>query len=94
MININSETAWIIFGLSAQGLFFTRFLASWIASEKAKKTVIPVHFWYLSIAGAVFTLVYSIHRKDIVFIFSQSLAMIIYLRSLIIHQKSKKLSNE
>lgn len=85
-----SEKLWIVFGLGAQGLFFSRFLVSWIASEKAKKTTIPVYFWYLSIVGAFLTLIYSLHRRDIVFVASQSLAILIYFRSLIIHNKSNK----
>ena len=90
---INSETSWILFGLSAQALFFMRFLVSWIASEKNGKTTIPIYFWYFSIIGAFLTLIYSIHRQDLVFITSQSLALIIYARSLIIQKKSKKDAN-
>ena len=86
---INSDVLWILFGLSAQALFFMRFLLSWIASEKNKRTTIPVYFWYFSIIGAFLTLIYSIHRQDPVFIISQSLALVIYLRSLIIHRKSE-----
>lgn len=85
---MDSEILWVIFGLSAQGLFFMRFLVSWIASERSGKTTIPVYFWYFSIIGAFFTLIYSYHRQDLVFITSQSLALIIYIRSLIIQRKS------
>ncbi len=88
---MDSEILWTIFGLAAQGLFFGRFFVSWIASERAHKTTIPVYFWYLSIAGAILTLIYSVHRQDVVFVTSQSLAIIIYLRSLIIHRRSKKI---
>lgn len=87
---MNSDYLWILFGLSAQGLFFLRFLVSWIASEKNGKTTIPIYFWYFSISGALLTLIYSVHRQDIVFITSQSLALIIYTRSLVIERKSKK----
>lgn len=91
---MNNETWWVIFGLSAQGLFFLRFIVSWIASEKAKKIIIPIYFWYFSLGGALLTLIYSVHIGDIVFITSQSLAILIYLRSLVIHVKSKNKYNE
>ena len=91
---MNSEILWTIFGLSAQGLFFARFMVSWMASERAKRTTIPIYFWYLSIVGALLTLVYSIHRQDVVFITSQSLALLIYARSLFIQRKSGKSEDE
>jgi lipid-A-disaccharide synthase-like uncharacterized protein len=86
---MDSEYYWIIFGLSAQALFFMRFVSSWIVSEKNKKTTIPIYFWYFSIAGALLTLIYSIHRADVVFIVSQSLALLIYFRSLMIQRKEE-----
>ena len=76
--------AWLILGFAAQGLFFMRFIIQWIATEKAKRTVIPIAFWYFSIGGAILLLIYSIHRGDPVFIFGYILAMIIYLRNLYI----------
>ena len=88
---MNTEILWIVFGLGAQGLFFCRFLVSWVASERANRTIIPIYFWYLSIAGAILTLIYSIHRQDPVFITSQTLALLIYIRSLIIQIRSSKL---
>jgi lipid-A-disaccharide synthase-like uncharacterized protein len=79
--------AWLVLGFAAQGLFFMRFIIQWIATEKAKRTVIPVAFWYFSIGGAIFLLIYSIHRNDPVFILGYGLAMIIYLRNLYIARR-------
>ena len=85
--------SWIILGLFAQFLFFMRFLVQWIVSEKKKQSTIPVSFWYFSIAGSVLLLIYSIYRKDIVFILGQSVGSFIYMRNLIlIHRKEKALA--
>jgi len=73
---------WLIFGLLGQAMFFMRFLIQWIASEKQKKSVIPVVFWYFSISGAVVLLIYSIYRRDPVFIIGQSVGFLIYTRNL------------
>ncbi len=81
---------WVIFGFTAQGLFFGRFIVQWIASERAKQTEIPVSFWYLSIVGALMITVYAVHRQDIVFIVGQVLALIIYIRNLSIYYKAKR----
>jgi lipid-A-disaccharide synthase-like uncharacterized protein len=73
---------WVFLGLVAQSLFFMRFLMQWIASERAGRSVIPVSFWLFSVGGGVLLLVYSLYRKDPVFIAGQSLGLFIYLRNL------------
>ena len=79
---------WLTLGLFAQFLFSMRFLVQWIASEKQKKSVVPIYFWYLSIGGSTLLLFYAIHRKDPVFILGQSMGPFIYFRNLmLIHSK-------
>ncbi|MBI3985228.1 MAG: lipid-A-disaccharide synthase N-terminal domain-containing protein [Candidatus Levybacteria bacterium] len=75
---------WVLFGFFAQFLFFLRFVVQWIASEKEKKSIIPISFWYLGIAGSLMILIYSINRKDIVFIIGSILSTLIYLRNIIL----------
>ena len=48
--------AWVILGFVAQGLFTMRFVVQWIASERARKSVMPVAFWFFSIGGGVLAL--------------------------------------
>jgi lipid-A-disaccharide synthase-like uncharacterized protein len=79
--------AWVIFGFLAQFVFFLRFAVQWWASEKEKKSVIPLSFWYLSIIGSVMILVYAIKREDIVFITAQFLALFIYARNIVLRKK-------
>jgi lipid-A-disaccharide synthase-like uncharacterized protein len=74
--------AWIALGLLAQLIFSARFVVQWIASERAKESVVPLSFWYLSLVGAVLLLAYAIHRRDPVFILGQSTGSFIYLRNL------------
>jgi endogenous inhibitor of DNA gyrase (YacG/DUF329 family) len=47
----------LILGFAGQLLFSARFLVQWIATEKAKKPVVPVSFWWLSIFGSLLLLV-------------------------------------
>jgi lipid-A-disaccharide synthase-like uncharacterized protein len=44
--------------------------------------VIPVSFWFLSIAGSVILLSYAVHRRDPVFILGQAGGMLVYGRNL------------
>ena len=73
--------AWVVLGFAAQALFTMRFVVQWIASERARKSVIPVAFWFFSIGGGVLLLVYALYRKDPVFIAGQALGLVVYLRN-------------
>jgi lipid-A-disaccharide synthase-like uncharacterized protein len=74
--------AWVVLGFVAQGLFTARFLVQWIASERARASVIPVAFWFFSIGGGVLLLIYALYRRDPVFIAGQALGLLVYIRNL------------
>ena len=76
------EFWWVVVGLLGQAMFSMRFLVQWISSERARKSVMPVAFWYFSIAGGMILLSYAIYRRDPVFIVGQSTGLFIYLRNL------------
>jgi len=76
----------VLFGFFAQFIFFMRFVVQWWASEKTKKSVIPLSFWYLSILGSVLIGIYSYFRHDIVFITATFLSTIIYVRNIMLQK--------
>lgn len=76
------EFTWVMIGLTGQLLFTARFLVQWVASEREKRSVIPVAFWYFSTAGGLVLLSYALWRRDPVFILGQSMGLFIYLRNL------------
>ena len=80
---------WLIFGFTAQFIFFLRVMVQWIHSEKAKKSVIPIAYWYLSTLGAIMMLIYSIHILDPVFIVSSFLTLFIYIRNIFLSKNTK-----
>ena len=83
-----SEIFWLIVGFTGQFCFAARFFIQWIASEKAKKSVVPLSFWYFSIFGGLILLIYAIYRLDPVFILGQASGLFIYVRNLVLIQKS------
>lgn len=85
---------WVVFGLFGQGVFMARFLYQWLVSERAGKSIIPLGFWYLSIVGGLMTLVYALHKADLVFIFGQSCGLIIYLRNLALLRREKRATSQ
>ncbi|HUT56827.1 MAG TPA: lipid-A-disaccharide synthase N-terminal domain-containing protein [Phycisphaerae bacterium] len=75
---------WAVLGFVAQAFFAGRFLVQWIASERAGRSVIPVVFWYLSLAGSAGLLVYAIVRADPVFILAYLFNGFVYIRNLML----------
>lgn len=85
---MSAETIWLIVGFTGQGIFASRFIIQWIVSEKKKMSVIPMVFWYISLAGSIVLLSYAIYKQDPVFILGQSTGFIIYLRNIILIKKN------
>ena len=81
---------WLVVGFVGQALFAGRFVVQWIASEKEKKSVIPIYFWFFSIGGGMILLTYAISIKDPVFILGQSTGLFIYVRNLMLLSREKK----
>ena len=91
---ISAANLWLAVGFLGQVVFGLRFIVQWIATEKAKKSVIPLAFWYLSLVGTLILLPYSIYKKDPVFIAGFCLNLVIYLRNLyFIHIHPRKLAS-
>ena len=84
------EQFWLAIGLSGQILFSCRFIVQWLSSEMSGKSIVPVAFWYFSIAGSLILLSYAIYRTDPVFIIGQSTGFIIYLRNLMLINREKR----
>jgi len=83
---------WLIIGFIGQTMFFSRFLVQWIASERKGESVVPVLFWYFSLAGGLILLSYAIHIRDPIFILGQAAGAFIYIRNLILIFRKEKSS--
>lgn len=79
---MTTEQVWLAIGLLGQAFFSGRFLVQWIASERAKRSVVPAAFWYFSIGGGLTLLAYAIYRLDPVFIIGQGAGLFVYSRNL------------
>lgn len=84
IFNITSAAGllWVGLGFLGQALFSGRMLVQWLVSERRKRSVVPVAFWWLSLTGASMLLVYFVWRKDIVGILGQATGWTIYARNL------------
>ena len=84
LLNITSPVgiAWIFLGLVGQVVFAGRMILQWLVSEKHKKSVVPVAFWWMSLGGASMLLTYFLWRKDVVGVLGQATGWFIYVRNL------------
>ena len=71
-------------------MFSMRFLIQWIMSERARKSVMPITFWYFSLAGGIVLLAYAIYRRDPVFMLGQGTGLVVYSRNLWLIHAAKR----
>jgi lipid-A-disaccharide synthase-like uncharacterized protein len=81
---MNTESFWLGVGFLGQALFSARFVVQWIASERARRSIVPIAFWFLSLGGGATLLAYALYRRDPVFILGQGSGLLIYLRNLML----------
>jgi lipid-A-disaccharide synthase-like uncharacterized protein len=91
-MNLSSETLWLIIGFTGQVFFSARFLIQWLHSERHKRSLIPLAFWYFSVLGSLTLLTYAIYRQDPVFIVGQSAGLLIYTRNLQLLARERRLN--
>ena len=89
---MSATTVWLGVGFLGQALFGLRFVVQWLSSERARRSVIPLAFWYFSIFGGLTLLSYAIWREDPVFIMGQSLGVFIYGRNLFLIYRERRQS--
>ena len=89
IIRGNDFTDPILFiGGAGQLLLNLRFVYQWYHSEKQGASVLPVGFWFISVAASVMILTYAVKREDIVLLGAQGIGIFAYLRNMIVHYRS------
>jgi lipid-A-disaccharide synthase-like uncharacterized protein len=79
---IIGDPIWATIALIGQFVFASRFIVQWLMSEYKKRSYMPNSFWFLSLAGSLILLSYSVHIKNPIFMLAFSLNTLIYLRNL------------
>ncbi len=87
----NLTDRWFVWGMVGQTVFFSRFLVQWIVSERAKRSVIPKAFWYLSLLGSFMLFTYAFFgRQDPVIALGQTTGFLIYTRNLMLLARERQ----
>ncbi|MEJ8474393.1 lipid-A-disaccharide synthase N-terminal domain-containing protein [Roseibium algae] len=90
VVFIQNFDFWMLFGLAAQSMFMMRFVVQWMASERVGRSIVPIAFWFFSIAGGVMLFVYGVIKKEPIIILGQGLGLVIYFRNLWLIFKEKR----
>lgn len=83
-----AERTMLLLGMFGQSLFVLRWFVQLIASERAKRSVVPEVFWYLSLGGAILVMVYAVYIANLVLMLGQ-FGLIIYARNVYLIWKRK-----
>lgn len=86
----HANTTWVIIGMLGQAIFSARFLLQWIHSERRHESVVPMSFWYASIAGGATLFAYAVYRQDPVFIIGQAFGLFVYLRNIELRYREER----
>jgi lipid-A-disaccharide synthase-like uncharacterized protein len=69
------DVMWNVVGFGGQAVFGVRFLIQWLKSEQEGHSVIPIAFWYCSLANAIHTQAWAL-------VMGQALPLPIYARNI------------
>jgi lipid-A-disaccharide synthase-like uncharacterized protein len=84
----------IVLGTVGQLLLNFRFIYQWYYSEKQKSSILPLGFWIISTIASLLIIRYAVHTTpykavDPVLLVSPSLGLVVYLRNIYIHFRSR-----
>lgn len=79
-------------GLGTLGylLFSSRFWIQWWLAERAHASSLPLSFWWLSLGGALLSILYFIRIGDSVNLIGPLVGIVPYVRNLMLMQKTKE----
>ena len=83
------DQIWIAIGVAGQACFGIRILLQWLATERHRRSVVPLSFWLFSVAGGLTLLAYAIYRVDPVFIVAELVGLAIYARNLFLLRRER-----
>lgn len=79
-------------GIFATLFFASRFVVQWFASERAKKSVVPELFWWISLGGAMMMMIYGIYFGRFAVVFGQLTGWAVYIRNIWLIEREKRRS--
>ncbi|MFT7668417.1 MAG: lipid-A-disaccharide synthase-like uncharacterized protein [Planctomycetota bacterium] len=86
----NLGLAWLIVGVTGQTIWSARFILQWWLSERAGYSHFPLSFWWLSLAGSLLNLAYTLQLATPVFWIGFITAWFVPLRNLMLEYRHRR----
>ena len=83
------DRTWLGIGLFGQTMFVMRWFIQWIASERARRSIVPELFWYCSLGGGLLVLSYGLYKPEPVLVLGQ-FGVFIYARNIYLIWRAKR----
>lgn len=80
---------WHAVGFASYALFSSRFWVQWLEAEKNQRSDLGPSFWWLSLSGAILSVIYFFSLHDIVNVVGPGLGIIPYTRNLMLIYKKR-----
>jgi lipid-A-disaccharide synthase-like uncharacterized protein len=77
-------------GIFATLFFASRFIIQWIASERAKRSVMPELFWWVSLIGSGLMLIYAVYFGRLAVLLGQLTGWTVYVRNIWLIEREKR----
>jgi lipid-A-disaccharide synthase-like uncharacterized protein len=92
LLRFDANLPWLLAGFVGSVLWAGRFIVQWYASERLGRNVLPVSFFWMSLAGSVLLCLYAVFRPqpDWVNIFAFALNPIPYGRNLVLIYRHRR----
>jgi lipid-A-disaccharide synthase-like uncharacterized protein len=88
LLNPGNIAPWLlVLGITGQVIFTFRFILQWIYSERQRASMLPLSFWYCSLAGSALILTYAVLRRDPVLFIGQLFGFVVYGRNIMLAKK-------
>lgn len=85
-----SSLYWHALGALSYILFSSRFWIQWWLAERAHASQLPLSFWWISLIGALLSIIYFVHIQDTVNLIGPLIGLIPYIRNLILIRKANR----
>ncbi|MEE2711472.1 MAG: lipid-A-disaccharide synthase N-terminal domain-containing protein, partial [Planctomycetota bacterium] len=90
---LDTFDGWEAIGWLGQACYFGRFLLQWIASERAKRIVVPEAFWWMSILGSLCATAYALVQHNLFFMAGPCINFFLFVRNLWLSRTGQPLSS-
>jgi lipid-A-disaccharide synthase-like uncharacterized protein len=90
VVTFDAPGALLALGFVAQGIWSSRFVVQWYASERAGRSILPAGFFVASTVGALLLFAYAVARVDWVMMAAFALNPIPYVRNLVLIRRCRR----